>query len=159
MKKSGFFVAASAAVVSSYSSSPDSKIHFSRQEGVSGGYTDDYSCTTPPQQQKQQKQMKNKNNNNNSSEEKFAPRFDGLRFIETLNLTSRQHSVSRARAILLQQEFFVIIPWNKLNSKMRKEPVEIISTVDFSAAAASQDFCCFRLACITSSQLSPSLSS
>lgn len=31
MKKSGFFVAASAAVVSSYSSSSDSKIHFSRQ--------------------------------------------------------------------------------------------------------------------------------
>lgn len=77
MKKSGFLVAASAAVVSSYSSSSDSKIHFSTQEGVSGGYTDDYSCTTQTQEKQQ---MKNKK----SSEEKFAPRFDGLRFIETL---------------------------------------------------------------------------
>ncbi|KAL8131336.1 hypothetical protein AgCh_007314 [Apium graveolens] len=83
MKKSGFFVAASAAVVSSYSSSSsDSKIHFSRQEGVSSGYTDDYSCTTQTQDQHQKKKTKNKNNK--SSEEKFAPRFDGLRFIETL---------------------------------------------------------------------------
>ncbi|KAL1821664.1 hypothetical protein ACET3Z_016533 [Daucus carota] len=81
MKKSGFFVAASAAVVSSYSSSSDSKIHFSRQEDhVSGGYTDELSCTTQTQQEQKQKQIKN----SKSSDDKFAPRFDGLRFIETL---------------------------------------------------------------------------
>ncbi|WOG98751.1 hypothetical protein DCAR_0418096 [Daucus carota subsp. sativus] len=70
MKKSGFFVAASAAVVSSYSSSSDSKIHFSRQ----------FSCTTQTQEEQKQKQIKN----SKSSDDKFAPRFDGLRFIETL---------------------------------------------------------------------------
>ena len=168
MKKSGFFVAASAAVVSSYSSSSDSKIHFSRQvkslvqelekswelnihneysvlmilnrvwmlwhiitfrrfirtknskimkikysqqifsshdfesrltrtkfcdgkinevfwfglqeDHGSSGYTDEFSCTTQAQQEQKQKQIKN----SKSSDDKFAPRFDGLRFIETL---------------------------------------------------------------------------
>ncbi|XP_059663866.1 uncharacterized protein LOC132309591 [Cornus florida] len=65
MKKSGLFAASAAAAasaISASSSSPNSKIQISCEETIS----------------------RKSNENSSSSSEKFAPRFDGLRFIETL---------------------------------------------------------------------------
>lgn len=70
MKKSGLLVAAASATAvsaSSYSNfSSNSKIQFSREEAVSSRHSDNDSTQKA------------------NSSEKFAPRFDGLRFIETL---------------------------------------------------------------------------
>ncbi|GFZ12918.1 Fork head domain transcription factor slp2 like [Actinidia chinensis var. chinensis] len=68
MKKSGILAAASVAaasataISSSASASSNSKSHRSREDGVSNKSSD----------------------NSGGSSDKFAPRFDGLRFIETL---------------------------------------------------------------------------
>ncbi|KAK6919563.1 hypothetical protein RJ641_015467 [Dillenia turbinata] len=66
MKKTGLVAASMAAVsassaLSSSSSSCNSKFQFSQQDSISS-----------------------KDRENSSSQDKFAPRFDGLRFIETL---------------------------------------------------------------------------
>ncbi|XP_002272559.2 uncharacterized protein LOC100262522 [Vitis vinifera] len=73
MKKSGFFAAsvaaASATAISAPSSSGflcNSKIQLSRDEAVAG------------------KDIENSESQRSSSADRFAPRFDGLRFIETL---------------------------------------------------------------------------
>ncbi|KAI3465757.1 hypothetical protein Pfo_022420 [Paulownia fortunei] len=69
MKKSGIIaasVAAASATAISSASSSSSKFHFTREDDIP------------------RKTSENSASQGSSSSDKFAPRFDGLRFIETL---------------------------------------------------------------------------
>ncbi|CAA2975998.1 uncharacterized protein LOC111370364 [Olea europaea var. sylvestris] len=69
MKKSGLFAAAVAASAAAISASSSSKIHSPHQEAIVRR-----NCEISTSQ----------GSSPSSSTDKFAPRFDGLRFIETL---------------------------------------------------------------------------